>query len=296
MKSRVAVIVLTHNNHDDTMECLESVFASACPDFDVLLVDNHSTDGSIERIVSAYPDLHLLRNSSNLGVAGGRNSGWYYAQEHFFADYLLFLDNDTVILPDTLSLLAGCLDAHPEVATACGKAYTPPPSTTVMSVGLRVNHYTGVVTDVGTGENDAGQYDAPGYVTACGGFCFMVKESVFAECAGLDDDYNPYGWEDVDFNLRALGKGYRCYYVPEAIVYHKGCRIGRGYVQQYEKYKVKHYFRLLWRHTNSVQKISCAVCVPARALLAVLKLIGRGELRTVTSQLRGAIESALGKT
>lgn len=296
MQPQVAVIVLTHNNLADTIECLDSVRESVYSKFDVLLVDNHSTDGSIEKIKSSYPDVHYQENSTNLGVAGGRNSGWRYVHKHFSADYLLFLDNDTVIMPDTLSLLAECLNSHPDVATACGKTYTAPPSNIVMSAGMHVNLYTGVVTDIGTGETDEGQYDAPGYVQACGGFGFMVKENAFRECAGLDEAFNPYGWEDVDFCLRAREKGYRCYYIPEATIYHKGCKIGRGYVLQYEKFKVKHYFRLLSRHTNFAQKLCCAIVVPVRGLVATVKLLARGEFRAVTSQLRGALESVFGKT
>jgi GT2 family glycosyltransferase len=165
-----------------------------------------------------------------------------------------------------------------------------------MSAGMRINLYTGVVTDIGTGEWDSGQYDTSGYVAACGGFGFMVRAGTFAECGGLDEAFNPYGWEDVDFNLRARKKGYRCYYAPDAILYHKGCRIGRGYVQLYEKYKVKHYFRLIFRHTSVFQKLCCAVCVPARAAMKALGLVARGEVRTVMSQLHGVMESVLRKS
>jgi len=290
MIPRVTVIVLTHNNLDDTLECLGSVSESDHANFDVLLVDNHSTDGSIENIRALFPDIHYLVNATNLGVAGGRNAGWQYAREHLPADFLCFLDNDTVMKPETLRLLSESLSEHPDVAIACGKAYTAPPSTTIMSVGMRVNLYTGVVTDIGTGEADAGQYDSPGYVAACGGFCFMVKHDVFEECNGLDNGYNPYGFEDVDLCLRVLEKGYRCYYVPLATLHHKGCKIGRGYVPLYEKYKVKHLFRLLNRHTTFVQKLTCALCVPARAAARILRHVGRGELRAVASHLRGAYE------
>ena len=295
MNPRVAVIVLTHNNLEDTTECLTSVLESDCADYDVLLVDNGSTDGSIEKLEALFPNIHFLINAENLGVAGGRNAGWHYVREHLDADYLCFLDNDTVVRPQTIRLLTECLQARPEVAVACGKAYTAPPSTTIMSVGMTINLYTGVITDIGTGETDTGQYESPGYVAACGGFCFVVKHDVFRECEGLDNSFNPYGFEDADFSLRALERGYRCYYVPQAVLYHKGCKIGRGYVPYYEKYKVKHLFRLLSRHTTIVQKLTCSVCIPSRALLAILKLVARGEFHIVMSQFRGALESTIGK-
>jgi GT2 family glycosyltransferase len=291
MNPRVTVIVLTYNNLDDTIECLDSVSRIDYPSLTVVLVDNHSTDGSIEKIKALFPDIHYVENARNLGVAGGRNAGWQYARKHFAADYLFFLDNDTIVMPDTLSHLSACLVAHSDVVMACGKTYTAPPSTTIMSVGMSVNLYTGLITDIGTGVTDVGQYETPGYVAACGGFAFLVRDSAFFECNGLDEDFNPYGFEDVDFNLRSLEKGGRCYYVPEAIIHHKGCKIGRGYVPLYEKHKAMNYFRLLGRHTTLVQKLCCSVCVPARTLVAMLRYVVRGEIRVVGYQLRGLMES-----
>lgn len=289
MKPHVTVIVLTYNKYYDTVECLESVADLEYPCFDVVLVDNHSTDGSIAKIKTLFPEIHYLENSQNLGVAGGRNSGARYARENTPAEYLLFLDNDTVVHAKTLALLADCLNTHPEVVIACGKTYTAPPSTTIMSVGMTVNLYTGVITDIGSGEEDIGQYEQAGYVTACGGFGFMVRATDFEKCDGLDEDYSPYGWEDVDFSLRAAKKGYRAYYVPDAVLYHKGCKIGRGYVPEYEKYKVKNYFRLLNRHTTLLQKTCCIVCIPPRGLWALIKLVAKGRFGIVVSQLSGAV-------
>jgi len=296
MTPRVAVIVLTHNNFDDTVECLDSVLASDYAEYDLVLVDNGSEDGSIEKIRERFPGLHYQLNEVNLGVAGGRNSGWRYVRDNLEADCLLFLDNDAIVRPDTMRILVDCLHARADVAIACGKAYTAPPSTTIMSAGMVVNLYTARVTDIGTGEEDTGQYDDPGYVAACGGFCFMVRHDVFRECNGLEDAYNPYGFEDVDLSLRALKIGYRCYYEPRAVVWHKGCKIGRGYVSHYEKYKVRNFFRLLNRHATLPQKLSCAICIPAKGVLAVLRLVFQGELRVVASQFRGAVESALGRS
>jgi GT2 family glycosyltransferase len=292
IKVPVAVIVLTHNNLRDTVECLESVARLAHPSFETILVDNHSTDGSIEEIAARFPAIHHVRNGANLGVAGGRNAGWEFAARHFDSDYYFFLDNDTVVEPESLSRLVAALDAHPDVGIACGKAYTAPPSRTIMSVGLRVNLYTGYISDIGGGEADEGQYDAAGYVSACGGFAFLVRARLFAELGGLANEFNPYGWEDVDFGYRALRKGFRSYCEPRAVVYHKGCKIGRGYVPHYEKYKVKHYFLFLSRHANPVQKLTCAAVIPFRAAVSVLRLIARGKGRVLLSHLSGAFESA----
>ena len=290
MRTRVAVIVLTYDKFEDTVECLDSVLRSRFSGFEVVLVDNHSTDGSIEKLSARYPAIHHVRNNCNLGVAGGRNAGWAYTREHIPADILLFLDNDTVVEPDTIGILVAHLESNADAGIVCAKCYTAPPSTTIMSVGMSVNFYTGAIGDVGSGELDIGQYNESRIVPACGGFCFLVRQSVFEDCGGLDEGYNPYGWEDVDFCLRARQKGYLCHYVPAAVVYHKGCKIGRGYVPHYEKYKTKHYFRLLLRHTTGPQKASWAVVIAVRGFFVICRLIVRGEGRIAAAQLSGAYE------
>ena len=290
MPSRVAVVVLTMDNYQDTRECLDSVLKSKCSETDVVLVDNHSTDGSIERLRVEFPGIHHLRNATNLGVAGGRNAGWNYVRERLDVDALLFLDNDTVIETHTICSLMRYLEKTPEAGILCAKAYTAPPSRTIMSAGMYVNLYTGFIGDTGSGQHDTGQFDDARVVPACGGFCFLVRRSVFEECGGLDNDYNPYGWEDVDLCLRARRVGHECHYVPEAIVYHKGCKIGRGYVPLYEKYKTRHYFLFLRRHTNGLQKVCLSLILSSRGVLALLRLLWRGEHRIVAAQLSGAVD------
>lgn len=297
MKSvSVAVIVLTHNNLKDTLECLDSVLQLRHPSFEVVLVDNHSTDGSIEMIAARHKAIYYVQNTDNLGVAGGRNSGWQYVTQQFSCDYLFFLDNDAVVHPDSLLHLVQTLEADPTVGIACGKTYTAPPSETIMSVGLKVNLYTGFISDIGGGEKDEGQYETAGYVDACGGFAFLTRTALFRELNGLANEFNPYGWEDVDLSYRALKKGYRCFYNPKAVIYHKGCKIGRGYIPLYEKYKVKHYFLFLSRHTNAVQKLTCAIIIPFRVAALVIKLILRGKGNILLfSHLSGAVESVFRK-
>jgi GT2 family glycosyltransferase len=287
----VAVVVLTHNNLKDTLECLESVAQLRYPSFATVLVDNGSTDGSLEAIAARHPGIDYVRNAANLGVAGGRNSGWEYVTRHFSCDYLFFLDNDVVVTPTSLSSLVQALERHPDVGIACGKTYTAPPSDTIMSVGLEVNLYTGFIADTGSGEKDVGQYEHAGYVSACGGFAFLVRAALFRELGGLANEFNPYGWEDVDLSCRALRKGFRCYYEPQAVIYHKGCRINRGYIPHYEKYKVKHYFLFLSRHTSALQKLTCAIVIPFRVGWSAVKLILRGEGQILLSHLSGAFEN-----
>ncbi len=85
----------------------------------------------------------MIRNRENLGAVGGRNAGWDFIQTHTRAEFVLSLDDDTVVDPQSLSFLVEVLQADPRAGIACGKTYTRQPSRTIMSAGIRVNRYTG---------------------------------------------------------------------------------------------------------------------------------------------------------
>jgi GT2 family glycosyltransferase len=289
----VAVIVLNFNKKEELLACLASVGALDYEPYQVVVVDNASGDGSAEAAAEAFPHYHLLRNETNLGAPLGRNRGEAFVQAHLSADYLLFLDNDTTVDPGFLGHLSRALSADPGAAIACGKAYTAYPSSTIMSAGIVANLTTGAVYDRGSGETDLGQYDEAGPVDACGGFGFLVRAEVFRALGGLDGAFTPYGWEEVDLCLRARRAGHCCIYVPEAVIYHKGGKIGRGPVEAYERHKARNYITLIWRHTSPWQKLSCLIFVALKELMNISKLIFQGNFRIIGSHFKGLFEFLL---
>ena len=289
-RPRVAVIVLTFNKREDLLACLESLNDLDYAPHETLVVDNGSEDGSAEAVAAAFPDVHLLQNGTNLGASLGRNRGAAYVQKHLSADHLLFLDDDTVVDPAFLDHLSRALTADPKAAIAFGKGYTAYPSNTIMSAGMIANFSIGRVYDRGAGETDHGQYDEPMEMAACGGFGFLMRAEVFRALDGMDAIFTPYGWEDVDLCLRAGRAGHSCIYVPEAVIYHKGGKIGRGPVAAYERHKAKNFIILLLRHTSPGQKWSCLISVALRELMNLAKLLLRGQFHIVGSHFRGLFE------
>jgi len=285
--TRIVVMVLSFNKKADTLACLESVQRLTLRPTEIVVVDNASADGSAEAVASVFPEAHLIRNETNLGAAGGRNVGWRAVMSRTHPEFILFLDDDVSVDPQCLTRLIEALRQDPQAGIACGKGYTRFPSRTIMSAGLIVNRWTGAVYDRGTGRVDDGRYDRPGYVAACGGFAWLARSEVLEALEGLDERFNPYGWEDVDFCLRAAARGWRTRYVPEAIVYHGGGKIGRQPVPAYERRKVQHYIQLLWRHTTWLQRLTCAICVPCRALLVMGRLVRQGHAAVIPEHWRG---------
>ena len=96
---RVCVLVLNHDKRNDLIDCLESVRCLEYEAFDVVVVDNGSSDGSAETVVERFPAMNLVALPSNSGAVEGRNSGLRWAREHLEFDRVLFLDNDTVVMP-----------------------------------------------------------------------------------------------------------------------------------------------------------------------------------------------------
>ena len=109
---KVHIIILTWNNWEVTVACLESVIRLAYPDFEIVVVDNGSDDGTPDRIRENYPDVSLIENSRNLGFAAGCNVGLRYALQNE-SDYVFLLNNDTVVPPDLIDVLIAEAEALP---------------------------------------------------------------------------------------------------------------------------------------------------------------------------------------
>jgi len=286
----VVVVILNWNKKDDVLKCLESVCKQDYAPFEVVVVENGSTDGSGEAIRKSYPQVHVVDNPKNPGIPSNRNVGFRYVEEKFNYRYILFLDNDTILDPSCLSAFVTAIESDPAVGIVTGKTYTEFPSQTIMSLGMSANLYTGSIHDIGNEQLDCGQFDEMRTVDGCGGFGFIVRKDVMIKINGFNEAFDPYGWEDVDLCLRAKEVGYKTIYAPKAIIFHKGTKSGRKPLPRYEKSKIKNYLLLLNRHTSWIQKISCLICVPIRYLILVCKLIFRGHGYVITSQFKGFVE------
>jgi GT2 family glycosyltransferase len=286
----IGVVVLSYNKRADLLLGLESIERADYPDLVVVVVDNASTDGSADAARARFRHFTIITNTENLGAAGGRNAGWKHLRRLADCDIVVFLDDDSEVTPSYFRRIADCFSANPWAGVVAGKALTRPNGGVIMSAGIQVNLYTGNISDIGTGEKDHGQYDKPRELAACGGFALAVRASVFEKLGGIDERFNPYGWEEVDFCLRARKAKYKVLYEPRAVLCHKGTRAGRPPKAEYERHKVRNYFRLLGRHANFVQKATCLLFVPLRMARVAWRMVRTGHSGIILSQARGFLD------
>lgn len=282
VRAAVAIVVLNHNGKELLLQCLQCIEAIDYLPFSVVVVDNGSTDGSAEEVRRRYPDTHLVPVGYNAGVSGGRNLGIRYVERHLKTEYILFLDNDTQIEPDAVCEFVEAAERDKQIGLVAPKAFRNKGDSRLLSAGgMAFNPYTGALRDVAGGEIDCGQYNQSRDVQAGPGFAFLVRSSVFRKIGLFDETFNPYGWEDVDFSLRAGRAGFRIVYAPKAVVYHAGGRVGRGIIRHYERNKARNMLYFVRRHTSIPQWV-CFLCIfPILVISRVMKEILSGNGRVV---------------
>ncbi|MCZ6657672.1 MAG: glycosyltransferase family 2 protein [Gammaproteobacteria bacterium] len=288
----VALIVLNHNRKQMLLECLRHAEASSYEALHIVMVDNGSTDGSVEAVESFHPKVRVVRNTVNVGVAGGRNTGIRWVKEHLNVRYVVFIDNDTLLDRDAIAQLVAAVRDDDRIGLAAPKAYRSKENKMLVSAGgMHFNPYTGVVRDVASGRMDRGQYNRSKEIQACPGFAFLVRCEVFPRVGYFDETFNPYGWEDIDFSLRARRAGFRIAYAPAAIIYHTGGRAGRGVVSLYEHHKARNMLYFIKRHTTMLQWIVFLCVLPIRTLVRITREIGSGNGGVVLTWLNSLRKS-----
>lgn len=212
----ISVIVLNWNGRDLLPTCLQSLQMQSYRDFEVILVDNASTDGSVAWVQQHLPWVRVLVLDRNYGFCAGNNRGINEATGR----YIVLLNNDTECQPDFLQALYQAIEAHPEVGLCATRMLRLLDHSRVdnCGIGLRI---IGLGHQIGAGEANGPRFDRTRYVFGASGGAVLYRRTMLEQIGLLDEDFFSHV-EDVDLSWRAQLAGYRCLYVPQAIVYHMG--------------------------------------------------------------------------
>src|SRR4051794_25266891 len=213
---RLTAVVLNLDGRE-LLERMLPTLVGQDPGARLVVLDDGSTDGSPDWVQQAYPQVEVVRNPHNLGVARSFNRAVELARG---SDYLALLNNDLELEDGYLATLADVLDRHPEAASVAGKmrsAKGPAKLERARDAFL----WSSAATLRGYGEVDRGQYDARGEVfSACGGAA-VYRMAAFDDVGAFDGDFFAY-LEDIDWGFRAQLRGWTARYEPSAVVHHVG--------------------------------------------------------------------------
>lgn len=212
----VSIILAPRNGMEHIPACLESVFAQAYKNVEVILVDNASSDSSPDYVERHFPQVNLIRSEENLAYGKGNNLGVSTAK----GELLLFLNHDTVVTEGFLMELVKVMQDRPATAVAQSKILMASDRALVDSAGAYLTR-TGMWFHPGRGEPDSLIDQEPVEILGAAGACVLIRRDVFETLGGFDQDFVIY-FDDADFSWRARLLGYKVVLVPRSLIYHWG--------------------------------------------------------------------------
>jgi GT2 family glycosyltransferase len=264
---KVGIVILNWNGWEDTIECLESVFRNNYPNYQVIVVDNGSTDGSIKKIIewangnrkvltpvsthplyyyshpptkkpiqyiifsekdlknninykNIYKYMLLIKNNKNVGFAKGNNIAVKFLLKENYCDYILLLNNDTVVEKDFLLSAISIADRDEKIGIVGGKILFYEDINRIWSTGGYINLLKGRGVHLGNHEVDIGQFDKQREVHFVSGALMLIKKEALCKAGYLPEEYF-FGAEEWDFSIKVHKYGYKLFYIPDFVCYHK---------------------------------------------------------------------------
>ncbi len=285
---RVAAIVLNYDGKELTLQALDSLRRMRYPSFDLVVVDNGSTDGSYEAIAAAHPAVIQVRTEVNLGPAGGYNLGMAWAMDEGY-DYLLILNNDIEADPDLLTELVRVAERDPTIGCVGPKTYFYSDRTRLASAGGVIRFKESVTRERGMGAVDRGQFDRDeevSYVNGCG--MLIRREAI--EAAGLWDPVFFLSVEDADWCVRAKRRGFTCWYAHRAILYHMVSDTVGVYTPKKTFQTGRSSAIFMRRYATLWQRLTFFLFLAAALPVAWLRELRQGNQAAAVAKGRGVLE------
>ena len=225
MKKSVSIIIINYKKNQDTIDCLKSLKNQSYKNFEILLVDNGSEHDSYLKLkreliqFNENLEIILIRSKINLYFAGGNNKALKIAQ----GKYICLLNNDTIVSPDFIEKMVDFLEDNPDAGMISPKIKVYKNKNYIWYAGAHINLKKASVSELrGSYEFDPQnqKYNEVVLTDYAAGTALFLKKEVMDKIGLLDEIFFMY-YEETDWNLRTKKKGYKIYYVPTTIIYHK---------------------------------------------------------------------------
>ncbi len=227
MDKKVIVLILSFNGKHLLNDSVSSYLANDYPNFELIVIDNGSTDATRDYVQEKWPEVRVLRTEKNLGYSGGFNFGLHFAFKEQQADYVLITNNDVKADKGVISALVKVADMDPMIGFVTGKVYFYDQPDTIQTVGYYEDTLRWVGGHIGHGEIDQGQYENITERSFSDDIFMLAKRSVYSATKGYDTEFQ-FQAEQFDWQIRAKKSGFKIYYTPFAKIWHKeSMTIGR---------------------------------------------------------------------
>ena len=272
---KLSVVIVNYNVRELLSECIKSVNTALTGiDGDIYVVDNNSSDGSVDYIRDHFPDVHVIANSDNQGFAHANNQ----AIRQTNSDYVLLLNPDTVVFEGTLRGCVDFMDAHPQcggvgvrmltregtVAPESRRAIPTPWVAFLKMLGFTRKYYMSHLP-----------WDKPGQIEVISGAFCMLRHKALDQIGLLDEDFFMYG-EDIDLSYRLLKGGWENWFLPYDIIHYKGESTQKSsfrYVHVFYQAMLI-FFRKHYAHLSFLISLPIQAAIYFRALMALLQMLG----------------------
>ena len=219
----VSIIIPHHNNKDILLDCLHSLYQSSYQNFEIIIVDNASSDDSINHVHIDYPEVIIIKSLKNLGYAGGCNLGARDAK----GEYLFFLNNDTVLDANCIQKLVDKLKSNSKISSVQPKILNLDNKSSFDYAGASGGFMDYLVFPFTRGrifnriEKDTGQYDDSIKIFWASGAGFLTRKAIFDVIEGFDKALFAH-MEEIDYHWKSYLAGHEVWVEPKAVLYHLG--------------------------------------------------------------------------
>lgn len=300
----ISIVVVNWNRRELLHACLQSLIRQRVADFEIIVIDNGSTDGSVEVVSAAAretngsPPIRWIANSENRGFCAANNQGFAASE----AEFVALLNNDAEAEPGWLAELLSAFDGRPEVGMVASKILVYEDPGRIDKAG-HLMYPDGQNRGRGSGQVDTGQFDQMEEALWPDGCAAMYRREMLDEIGGFDEDFFAYA-DDAELGLRGRIAGWDCLYVPRAVVrHHRGATLGLASARRLELIERNRIllaaklfpWSLLWLNgLYYLVRVAASLWAAARGRGEVARFPGlRGKLYVAAALLKGNVSALL---